>query len=271
MGSEANLAASSSAGTLRTLRLSFGVFEEPGLHAIASCEGLTTLAIEQHLPCLQAPSLAEVLRLPLADLSLGATLSASAVACVGEEISRRCADLRSLSLSLSRRADDRNDRGVLEAGRGGCPQLSSLWLSRCTAGVLAPSAAAILAFATERHRMKSVSMLKIGTGNAEEDEDEAEDRLELLLRQCKALDTLELSAADGWLWGDGGLRGTLPRLVRHGSLQDEGDEEPMPRVRKVVLYDRLSLAAWEAEQEFGPRSKGKKGKGKKGKGKGKRY
>eukprot|EP01045_Picozoa_sp_COSAG04_P010003 COSAG04_NODE_599_length_12233_cov_61.753750_8_plen_784_part_00 len=264
------LAASSSAGTLRTLRLSFGVFEEPGLHAIASCEGLTTLAIEQHLPCLQAPSLAEVLRLPLADLSLGATLSASAVACVGEEISRRCADLRSLSLSLSQRADDRNDRGVLEAGRGGCPQLSSLRLSRCTAGVLAPSAAAILAFATERHRtLKSVSMLKIGTGDAEEEEDEAEDRLELLLRQCKALDTLELSAADGWLWGDGGLRGTLPRLVRHGSLQDEGDEQPDVRLRRLLVQDRLSLAAWEAEQEFGPRSKGKKGKGKKGKGKGK--
>ena len=36
----------------------------------------------------------------------------------------------------------------------------------------------------------------------------------------------------------------------------------MPRVRKVLLHDRLSLAAWEAEQEFGPRSKGKKGKGK---------
>ena len=44
----------------------------------------------------------------------------------------------------------------------------------------------------------------------------------------------------------------------------------MPRLRRLVLHDRLNIAAWEAEQEFGPRSKGKKGKGKKGKGKGKR-
>eukprot|EP01045_Picozoa_sp_COSAG04_P023928 COSAG04_NODE_2919_length_3384_cov_3.795129_1_plen_753_part_00 len=274
------LAGSSSANTLRTLRLSFGVFEEPGFHAIASCEGLTTLAIEQHLPCLEAPSLSDVLRLPLADLSLGATLSASAVACVGEEISRRCADLRSLSLSLSQRADDRNDggklradRGVLEVGRGGCPQLSSLRLSRCTAGVLASSAAAILAFAAERHgTLQSVSILKIGSDAEDEDEEEEEDRLEQLLSQSKSLDTLELSAADGWLWGDAGLRSTLPRLVRHGSLLGEGGEEAVPKhgLRRLVLNEPSSLAVQAAETEFGPRGKGKKGKGKKGKGKGKR-
>ena len=222
------------------------------------------LSIEQHLTCLGERGIQSALQnLSLRSFSLGSTVSVAGVEVLRHELSHRCTNLESLSLSLAldtaehgsvERSCDRN--AVLfpsqgnSTGSSGCTKLSSIRLQRCSEAII-PDLYQVLDFCRAQAALRSIAIVRLAVGDADRRQwscsaadsrgehdatvPDSVDPFDRLLLACKALELLELSAADAWPVD------SLVKLMQTGGRALSGPCRGA-LIRRLTLHDTGALA-----------------------------